>query len=130
MRFKQPKRRTYRQKFGNEWIAVYADKYEPNTWNIGCCIHKSKRAQNDWYTNKKNKRVRAVKLNSVKRQIKSILCLWELFNKALNTIDSKDIIIIYTVNEANVKTINRYITKLNFFSTRTDVGCFWVKPPD
>jgi len=130
MRSKQSKRRTYRQKFGDEWIVVYADRYEPNTWNIGCCIHKSKRAQNDWYRNKKNRRVVAVESNSVKRRIKSILCLWELFNKVLNTIDPRDIVIIYTVNEANVKTINRYMTKLNFFFTRTDVGCFWVKPPD
>lgn len=129
MRLKHSKKITYREKLGDEWIAIYAEKYEPKTWNVGCCIYKAKRAQNDWYAGRKNKRAKKIKNNKIRRGYKSITSLWRAFNKTISKIDKRETIIIYTTKEHNVSTIHKYMSKLEFIATPTDIGWFWVRLP-
>lgn len=130
MRLKHSKKITYREKLGDEWIAIYAEEYEPKTWNIGCCIYRAKRAQNDWYSGKKNKRASKIKNSKTRRNYKSITSLWKAFNKTISKIDRKETIIIYTTQKHNVATIHRYMSKLKFIATPTDIGWFWVRLPE
>jgi hypothetical protein len=129
MRLKHSKKITYREKLGDEWIAIYAEEYEPKTWNIGCCIHKAKRAQNDWYAGRKNKRASKIKNSKTRRNYKSITSLWKAFNATISKIDKRETIIIYTTKEHNVSTIHKYMSKLKFIATPTDIGWFWVRLP-
>lgn len=123
---KSPKKFTLRQKHEGEWLALYAEQYEPGIWNIGCCIHKSKRAQNDWYWRKKNKRSKAVKDNPKKRAVKVIRVLYELFKEALKRIQNAQAIIVCTKTIKNYRVIDRYFKNLNTYNEKTEVGWFWV----
>jgi hypothetical protein len=126
---KSPKKFTLRKKHEGEWLALYAEQYEPGIWNIGCCIHKSKRAQNDWYWRKKNKRGRAVKNNTKKRTVKVIKILYELFEATLNKIKNAQAIVICTTTIKNYRVIDRYFKNLNTYKEKTEVGWFWVILP-
>jgi hypothetical protein len=126
---KSPKKFTLRKKHEGEWITLYAEQYEPGIWNIGCCIHKSKRAQNDWYWRKKNKRSKAVNNNPRKRAIKVIKVLYELFEAALNKIKSAQAIVICTTTIRNYRVIDRYFKNLTTYKEKTEVGWFWVILP-
>lgn len=130
MRLKHSKKITHREKLGDEWVALYAEEYEPKTWNVGCCIYKSKRAQNDWYAGRKNKRANKIKNSKTRRNYKSITSLWKAFNKTISKIDRKETVIIYTTQKHNVATIHRYMSKLKFTATPTDIGWFWVRLPE
>jgi hypothetical protein len=126
---KSPKKFTLRKKHEGEWLALYAEQYEPGIWNIGCCIHKSKRAQNDWYWRKKNKRSASVKNNTTKRSIKGITVLYKLFEKALKRINKAEAIMICTTAIKKYRVINRYFKDLDVFTEKTEVGWFWVILP-
>ncbi len=126
---KNPKKFTLRKKHEGEWLALYAEQYEPGIWNIGCCIHKSKRAQNDWYWRRENKRSRAVKNSSTKRAIKVIKVLYELFETALKKIKNEQAIVICTTTIKNYRVINRYFKNLDTYKEKTEVGWFWVLLP-
>lgn len=127
MRLKHSKKITHRERLGDEWVAIYAEEYEPRTWNIGCCIHKAKRVQNDWYAGRKNKRAKAATSNKPKRNYLSITKLWKAFNTVISKISKEEIIVIYTTKEHNVATIHRYMNKLGFIATPTEIGWFWVR---
>jgi hypothetical protein len=126
---KSPKKFTLREKHEGEWLALYAEQYEPGIWNIGCCIHKSKRAQNDWYWRKKNKRSKAIKDNPKKRAVKVIRVLYELFEKALKRIKNAQAVVICTTTIKNCRVIDRYFKNLNTYKEKTEVGWFWVILP-
>jgi hypothetical protein len=126
---KSPKRFTLRKRHDGEWIALYAEQYEPGIWNLGCCIHKSKRAQNDWYWRKKNKKSKAVKNNPKKRSVKTVRMLYELFETALTKIKNAEAIIVCTTTIKKYKVIDRYLKNLNAYTEKTEVGWFWVFLP-
>jgi hypothetical protein len=49
--------KTHRAKHGKLWISVYLQDFGFG-WNLGLNIYKSRRAQNDWYNCKRNRRAR------------------------------------------------------------------------
>jgi len=126
---KSPKKFTLRKKHEGEWLALYAEQYEPGIWNIGCCIHKSKRAQNDWDWKKKNRRSKSVKNSTKKRSLKGLKVLYALFKKALHKINKAEAIVIYTETTKKYRIINRYLEDFNAFTEKTEVGWFWVILP-
>lgn len=126
---KRSKRFTSREKYKKEWVTVYIEEYEPNVWNAGCCVHRSKRAQNDWYWGRKNKRSNKVELNTKKRSMYVTVILFKLFLKVLSKIKSQDTIIVYTKNSKNIKAIDRYLKRLKAYSEQTEIGWFWVLLP-
>jgi hypothetical protein len=49
--------KTYRTKHDKVWITIYLEDHGFAS-NLGLILYKSKRAQNDWYQRKKNRRAR------------------------------------------------------------------------
>jgi hypothetical protein len=52
--------KTARAKVGRHYVSVYLSMYEEKVWNVGVSVCKSKRASNDWYQARNNKRSRRV----------------------------------------------------------------------
>lgn len=129
MRLNKSRVKTYRRKVEDYWVAVYIEEIEPMVLNIGCCIHKSKRVQNDWYHNKQNKRAKKVSKPSKERGIKGIAECYRLFMDILPSIDKDKALFIYSVQKKNTNAINRYFYNLGFTVSRCEDRCLWIKLP-
>lgn len=124
MQGKRKKSKTYRTKDGDYWICIKLHEYEPKMWNIGAVIHKSKRAQNDWYNDYRNKRSRAVELSKQNYSIRQLALLYRLFKKAVN--DRKDDEWLVVTSENTDALGWGYIERLGFTAHHLDNELLWI----
>jgi len=132
MQSKARRIKVYREKYKGEWIAIYVEKVDPGLINVGCCIHKSKRAQNDWYAGKKNKRARATWSFRKNRDLKALHKAYAIFKKVLSNLDEHDTVMIYTTEGQRAKVIQKYCSRkgLGFEFTGAGEANYWFLLPE
>ena len=114
-----------RTKIGRYWCSVYADPITPEVWNLGLVINRSKRASNDWYKRRPNKRTRRVKNE---KQLKSLnhfrACLKNVYG-VLKTIPADHHVLILN-DSKRAETLSKYVLRLGFIQVDQDDHVAWV----
>lgn len=121
-----PKQKTYRQRLGDEWITIYLDRIDKDIWHIGLAISKSKRAQNDWYRRKENKRAKQAESSGKKRGTKPLVTLLRLLKRVIAELPEGHSIAAWPSTE-KTQALTAYAQRLGFrrHSTR-DGEVLWV----
>lgn len=107
------KLKTFRTKHNGLWIAVYLHDFGFGS-NLGLSIYKSKRAQNDWYNRRKNRRARRA---AQRHGMADRLCLTacaRFLNQILKS--QKCDIFAYTESD-NREVLLRYLKRFGFVET-------------
>ena len=111
--------KTYRTRHSNVWISIYLEDHGFG-WNLGLNIYKSKRAQNDWYQRRKNRRAqRAAKLHNV-ADLRCWAACASLMRLVLDT--HNETIFLYLAAR-NRKPLAQYLTRWGFVET----DGFWIR---
>lgn len=111
--------KTYRTKHNNVWISIYLEDHGFG-WNLGLNIYKSKRAQNDWYQRRRNRRAqRAAQLHNV-ADLRCWAACASLMRLVLDT--HNETIFLYLAAR-NRKPLARYLTRWGFVET----DGFWIR---
>lgn len=119
------KRITIRQKADVFWCTIYCTKLTGNIWSIGLVVNKSKRASNDWYTQKKNKRQARVVNERIKKSLKQLRVCFNSVKKCLKVLPSNaDVIIHNDFREAQA--LSKYVERLGFIPVYLRGSVFWV----
>ena len=63
-------RKLVRSKAEGYWCSLYANQIDTDVWNIGLIINKSKRASNDWFERRKNRRCRRAASERKRKSLK------------------------------------------------------------
>ena len=124
MRFK-----TARIKIDGIWSTLYLERIASDVWNLGIIVNKSKRATNDWYFGRKNKRSRHVVAQQPVGSFQHLLAAFVLLKKLLKEIPEDHH--IYTQPESSRSALlSRYIQRLGFISVPQGDQLFWVLVAD
>lgn len=116
---------TLRRKSGKFWSTIYAKNLGGNIWAIGLVIHKSKRASNDWYAERRNKRRTHVIRDRSKKTLKELRVCFTLLKKALIVLPrDADLIIRNDFREAQA--LSKYVERLGFMPVYHRGFPFWV----
>lgn len=119
------RRITLRQRSNNYFCTVYATKLGGTIWSIGLVINKSKRASNDWYTNRRNKRTRRVKTDNKIKTLKDLKVGFDLLRRMIKTLPpSADLIIHNDFKEAEA--LSRYSERVGFIPVVQGGYPVWV----
>ena len=121
-----PKQKTYRQQLGNEWITIYLDRIDKDIWHVGLAIAKSKRAQNDWYRRKKNKRAKRTESSGKRRGMKAMMTWFRLLKKVIAELPEGHSLVAWPSTEKK-QTLTAYAQRLGFRRYPTSGGeTLWV----
>ena len=113
------KLRTRRIKHRNLWISVYLDD-QGFASNLALNIYKSKRAQNDWHSNRKNRRARRAGQLHNKADLSSWAACARLIRIVLNSHEGH--IYVYPASSSR-KVLAKYLIRWGF----TYSDGFWVR---
>jgi len=117
--------RTYRQRVDGEWVTLYCEQFVKTLWNIGASIHPSRRAQNDWYYNKQNKRSRSAAKRTKLRGIKGVRILYTMLKRALKELPQGHHVMIM-IDHGGSNAMGRYAERLGFTFHPGDTKDSWV----
>lgn len=119
------KRITLRQRSGQYFCTIYATKIGGTIWSIGLVINKSKRASNNWYTNRRNKRSKRVKNESRIKALKDLRVCLNLMRRMIKTLPpTADLIIHNDFKEAEA--LSKYVERLGFIPVYQSGYLVWV----
>ena len=117
--------KTYRQRVDGEWVTLYCEQFVKTIWNIGASIHPSRRAQNDWYYNKQNKRARSASKPTKLRGLKGLRVLYTMLQRALQELPQGHHVMIM-IDHASPKAMGKYIERLGFTFHPGDIQDSWI----
>ncbi len=123
--FLPPKRRTYRQRLDGEWVTLFADQFMPKVWNLGASIHPRRRAQSDWYYNKKNKRSRSASKRTKLRDLRGVRILLSMLKQAVSDLPSGHHAVVMISHEGS-NALGRYLERLGFIAHQGGTETWWV----
>ena len=123
------KNKTARIKLDGIWSTLYLEPISPHIWNLGISVNKSKRATNDWYSGRKNKRSRRVTSQQPVGSFQHLLAAFVLLKKLLKELPADHH--VYTQPESTRSALlSRYIQRLGFTQSLADGQQFWVLTAD
>jgi len=110
---------THRIKHEGVWIAIYLEDHGFAS-NLGLIIYKSKRAQNDWYKRRRNRRARRA---AAKHNAADLRCWAACARLISRVLDSHSGYVYAYPDFADRKPLAKYLTRWGFkFSDG-----FWVR---
>ena len=116
---------TIRKKSGPYFCTVYASRLGGTIWTIGLVINKSKRASNDWYKNRKNKRRQRVKNDCKLKTLKEIRVGYNLVKIMIQSLPHNADILIYN-DFKKAEALSKYVERLGFTPVYRDGFPVWV----
>jgi len=123
------KYKTARIKIDGIWSTLYLEPIASNIWNLGIIVNKSKRATNDWYSGRKNKRSRRVIAQKPVGSLKNLRAAFVLLKNLLKKLPPGHH--VYTQPESDRSALlSRYIQRLGFTQVLKDDQQFWVLTAD
>lgn len=123
------KHRTARVKLDNIWSVIYLEQISPTIWNLGIIVNKSRRATNDWYFGRRNKRSRRVSTQSPVGSLKHLRAALTLLKRLLKELPTGHH--VYTQPESDRSALlSKYIQRLGFIPYLADGKYFWVLTAD
>jgi hypothetical protein len=114
-----------RKKVSGLWVTIYMEQISTGLWNLALIVNKSRRATNDWYWNRKNKRARRAKAQPSKGSLKHLRAALGLVVDALKELPENHS--VYTEPQSiRSAALSRYIERLGFTPQELDGLLFWV----
>lgn len=115
--------RTYVEPF---WVSVYLTYWGDDTWNIGACISKSKRASNDWDRDRcRRKRVIRTERAVNKSTLKHLYALKRNVLKAVSLVPTWHGVAVCPKDERR-KALGKFVERFGFTYHLSDAGPLWV----
>ena len=94
-----------------EWICLFVEDVG-FAYNVGLTIHKSRRAANDWYRNRKNKRARSVLTRQQPRSLATLRTALMMLEVHLEVANAKPYMIMPRTERTAA--LAKYLKRLGF----------------
>lgn len=94
-----------------EWVSLFVEDVG-YAYNVGLAIHKSRRAANDWYRNRKNKRARSVLTKQRPRSLAALRTAMEILKIHLEVTNAKPLMIMPRTERTAA--LAKYLRRLGF----------------
>jgi hypothetical protein len=107
------KYKTARVKINGIWSVIYLERVHTDLWNLGIIISKSRRAANDWYSGRKNKRSRRIAAQQSVGSFRHLLAAFTRLKKLLLEIPRGHSVYTYPESKRSA-VLSRYIQRLGF----------------
>jgi len=107
------------------WCSIYACRMPTGIWIIGLVINRSKRASNDWFEVRKNKRSRRVVNERKTKTLSQIRACYQNTVKILKRIPKTDYVFIEN-DFPKAQALSKYAERLGFIRVQQDGQSTWV----
>lgn len=104
-------------KQNGEWVCLYVED-KGFAYNVGLTIHKSRRAANDWYWNRKNKRARSVLNRQRPRSVATLRTALKILEVHLQIANDKPYMIMPRTKRTAA--LAKYLKRLGFREYQQD----------
>lgn len=94
-----------------EWICLFVEDVG-FAYNVGLTIHKSRRAANDWYRNRKNKRARSVLTKQKPRSLAALRTALDILKIHVEVTTAKPLMIMPSTKRTAA--LAKYLKRLGF----------------
>ena len=94
-----------------EWVSLFVEDVG-FAYNVGLAIHKSKRAANDWYRNRKNKRARSVLTKQRPRSLAALRTALDILKIHVEVSTAKPLMIMPSTKRTAA--LAKYLKRLGF----------------
>lgn len=108
---------TTRLRHKGEWISLYVEDIG-FAYSVGLTIHKSRRAANDWYWNRKNKRCRSVLNKQKTRPFGTLLRAMRMLEAHIQTTRDKPYFIMPRTDKTAA--LAKYLKRIGFTELQSD----------
>lgn len=120
-----PKSLVKRRRVNTYWCSIYAHEMFPQVWNLGLIINKSKRASDDWYERRPNKRARRASRETRLKTLSELRVCLTLVIELLKDLPLNSS--VFVVNDSErTKTLSKYVTRLGFTPVEYEDQTVWV----
>lgn len=119
------RRLVQRSKQDGLWCSIYALKMPTGIWIVGLIINKSKRASNDWFDRRRNKRFRRALTEHKVKTLSQMRVCYQNIVKLLNRIPTTDYIFIEN-DFPKAQALSKYVERLGFIRVQQDEKSIWV----
>lgn len=107
-------------------MSVYLSLHDSHVWNLGLAVNKSKRASNDWYQARSNKRARRLEQNILApTPTGAIFVAVRLMKKLLANVPSGDWVMV-DPSDLRRHAIPRYMQRYGFMLISLNEKPVWV----
>lgn len=114
-----------RKRVNTFWCSIYAHEMFPQVWNLGLIINKSRRASDDWYERRPNKRARKAARETRTKTLSELRACLTLVIELLKELPLNSSVFIVNDSE-RTKTLSMYVTRLGFTPVKYDDQVVWV----
>ena len=120
------KDKTLRTKIDRHYVSVYLSWHSARVWNLGLAVNKSKRASNDWYQARSNKRARKLEKDACPATpTGAIFAAARLMQEIIALAPSGDWIMVKPSDHRR-NVIPRYMERFGFLQITLDGKPAWV----
>lgn len=114
-----------RSKQNGFWCSIYAARMPTGVWIVGLIINKSKRASNDWFERRKNKRFNRASSEHKTKTLSQMRACYQNIIKILDRIPITDHIFIEN-DFPKAQALSKYVERLGFIRVQQDEKPIWV----
>jgi hypothetical protein len=94
-------------------------------WNVGLIVNKSKRASDDWYERRKNKRTRRALRENKTKTLKELRVCLEVLMDVLRSLPQEAS--VFLVNDSKrTQTLSKYVQRFGFTPVEYEDQTVWV----
>lgn len=118
-------RKLVRSKAETYWCSLYANQIESDVWNIGLIVNKSKRASNDWFERRKNKRCRRAATERKRKSLKQFKACVDNLLVLLSQLPTNAHAVI--INDfVKARALSKYVQRFGFIPIPKGDQLVWV----
>lgn len=114
-----------RSKRDGFWCSIYACRMPTGVWIIGLVINKSKRASNDWFQRRKNRRFRRVAGEHKLKTLCQMRACYQNIVKILDRVPKTDHVFIEN-DFPKAQALSKYVERLGFIRVQQGEKPIWV----
>lgn len=114
-----------RSKQNGSWCSIYAARMPTGVWIVGLIINKSKRASNDWFERRKNKRFNRASSEHKTKTLSQMRACYQNIIKILERIPITDHVFIEN-DFPKAQALSKYVERLGFIRVQQDEKPIWV----
>jgi len=114
-----------RSKQNGFWCSIYAARMPTGVWIVGLIINKSKRASNDWFERRKNKRFNRASREHKTKTLSQMRACYQNIIKILKRIPITDHVFIEN-DFPKAQALSKYVERLGFIRVQQDEKPIWV----
>jgi hypothetical protein len=119
------KKFSLRAKSNGYWCSIYLHPITKDIWNLGLIVNKSKRASNDWYAGRKNKRSRRAMRETRRKTLKELRMCYILLGRVYFEFP-ESIHILIKNDSKKAQNLSKYVERLGFVPVPRGGQLYWA----